>query len=415
MKTKPIAFWLQVALLSSVMLRGTVAVAQSPWPMWGGDRFHTRSTTIVGPSQPTFKWKAYVGGAVRECSIGADGNIYAPNSSGALTAVSPGGGILWQRAGAGGLSGYATAAVGPDGNLYSANGNYAAASYSPNGELRWSSYNQELARAPTIAADGSIWTSRLKLSANGDAIGPSYSESRTPVSEARAGGVYAGDIYTTTATPGSLGAGVLKTQRLQLNAQGQWYWATAWSFEASMGPSHFGTPAVAENGNVIVAWSRDAVPLDGKIRAFSPAGASLWTVGVGAYPELAIGSDGTIYAHGGQQLWAINPDGSIRWTTDLGVGANAPLVVDGAGTVYVRTSSGLIAVASNGAVSWNISVGQNGSPSGTPLFGADGTMYVGSVDGFLYAYAPVPEPASALGLAAGLFALVPSLRRRGQR
>lgn len=106
---------------------------------------------------------------------------------------------------------------------------------------------------------------------------------------------------------------------------------------------------------------------------------------------VAIGSDGTLYAFGGNypdaNLYAIDPgDGSIQREADLGAWPVASPVIDGADTVYCRTVSSLIAVGSDGSIKWLLDLPGQGSPCAPPVFGNDGTMYITSIDGYLHAY-----------------------------
>ena len=71
------------------------------------------------------------------------------------------------------------------------------------------------------------------------------------------------------------------------------------------------------------------------------------------------------------------------------------LVIDGGGTLYVRTRTGVTALDStNGTTKWQITFGA--APGYPMVLGADGTMYVGSADGYLYAFW---DAAERIGLA----------------
>ena len=85
----------------------------------------------------------------------------------------------------------------------------------------------------------------------------------------------------------------------------------------------------------------------------------------GGFTSIALGPDGTVYAGANNGLYALSPDGNLKWKTPeagllyLSTGAD--------GTVFIATSYGLgSGVASEGKVSWNAGVGMiGGSP--TPL------------------------------------------------
>ena len=98
-------------------------------------------------------------------------------------------------------------------------------------------------------------------------------------------------------------------------------------------------------------------------------------------------------APGAATLYALNtassgPSPRMLWTVDLGATrVMASPTVGADGTVYVVTAGGqLFAVGSDGKVKWNTQVGP-AIKSATAL-GADGTIYSPSSDGKLYAVSP---------------------------
>jgi outer membrane protein assembly factor BamB len=147
-----------------------------------------------------------------------------------------------------------------------------------------------------------------------------------------------------------------------------------------------------------------------------------------------IDSDGTIYAGAGRELYAINPDGSLKWMYQTGgqiIGSSPAISEDG--TIYIGAWDGYLhAINSDGTKKWkcpangaNIasspaiaddgtiyfgtmwSLGDGGkihavNPDGTekwyyqtgdavtsdPAIGDDGTVYIGSCDNYLYALWP---------------------------
>ncbi len=115
------------------------------------------------------------------------------------------------------------------------------------------------------------------------------------------------------------------------------------------------------------------------------------------YNSPAIGSDGTIYfgtlvTSGGEGkiLYAINPDGSLKWKYDAGLSIyySSP-VIGPDDTIYVATTLrtkaneiGLLhAVAPDGTLEWTCTLEREGVVDneiiGTPAVGADGTIYIG--------------------------------------
>ncbi len=89
----------------------------------------------------------------------------------------------------------------------------------------------------------------------------------------------------------------------------------------------------------------------------------------------AIGSDGTLYVPNHLGLYAINPDGTQKWTYSISnINGSAKLAIAQDGTIYVPASDGLYAVNPDGTLKWKYEVQDN---IGTPSIGPDGTIYVG--------------------------------------
>ena len=139
-----------------------------------------------------------------------------------------------------------------------------------------------------------------------------------------------------------------------------------WSY--ATGDIIFSSPAVAHDGTVYIGSDDDhlyaVTPAEGKPRWIVQLGACPQRVGIG--PEASrcdvdagptIGPDGVIYT-GGDGIYAINPDGTLRWH-------------------FVT----------------------NGHVSSAPALLPDGTVVAGSQDNTLYAVAP--NGSEALGLSGG--------------
>ncbi|MBW3621979.1 MAG: PQQ-binding-like beta-propeller repeat protein [Armatimonadetes bacterium] len=100
-----------------------------------------------------------------------------------------------------------------------------------------------------------------------------------------------------------------------------------------------------------------------------------------------VGRDGTLYAPSNDGfLYAINPDGSQKWTFPLENGKAAPgqhAVIGSDGTIYA-TGSSLFAVTPDGKEKWRFAApGLGGFQA--PTIGPDGLVYQTSTDGTVYA------------------------------
>jgi outer membrane protein assembly factor BamB len=153
-------------------------------------------------------------------------------------------------------------------------------------------------------------------------------------------------------------------------------------------------------------------------------------IGVSSSPT--IGVDGTIYVGGDNLLYAVNPDGVVKWKmieTGSAIGFSSPAIAAD-GTVYIGSFDGnlyaindggqgivtekwafqtgdvidssptiglertiyvgsaddsLYAVNRDGTLKWKFTTGGPIENGCSPAIGADGTIYIGSFDGNLYA------------------------------
>jgi outer membrane protein assembly factor BamB len=103
----------------------------------------------------------------------------------------------------------------------------------------------------------------------------------------------------------------------------------------------------------------------------------------------AIGPDGTIYASAlDSNLYALNKDGSVKWTYSLGVppGGNndyMPGVDPDTGTIYSDVfGDKLVAINPDGSFKWDFYM--DSDVDSTPVVGPDGTIYFGT-DGTAFA------------------------------
>ena len=99
-------------------------------------------------------------------------------------------------------------------------------------------------------------------------------------------------------------------------------------------------------------------------------------------------ADGTIYAMSSEDnLYAINSDGSVKWTFADAVDGNYSPLIGTDGTIYIESwGGGLYALNPDGTKRWDLYLNNdNASINSSPAIGVDGTIYVGATDGNLYA------------------------------
>jgi outer membrane protein assembly factor BamB len=170
-----------------------------------------------------------------------------------------------------------------------------------------------------------------------------------------------------------------------------------WEANQKGGQTDRSQPAVDVNGNVYLGAR------DNDLWSVDPTGDVNWRYSVTTDGDVTtpptIAADGTIFmasdSLGAGRLYALNPDGSVKWLTVLGKGVKnvSPALSLDQTELYV-TAAGHQAIAldaQTGAELWRLTlqVGTAGSRHNnyTPVVGADGTLYFGLRSG-LYAVDP---------------------------
>jgi outer membrane protein assembly factor BamB len=159
-----------------------------------------------------------------------------------------------------------------------------------------------------------------------------------------------------------------------------------WSFltDGRIGAS---SPAVDEGGNIYIG------SYDKKLYALQPDGSKKWTFTTGGiiYSSPAVSVDGSVYVGSSDgKFYAINPDGSERWVTNIGSELGSSSAIDSEGTIYIfAIDSRLYAIDQDGGIKWSFPVGTGNSiVFSSPAIGADGTIYSGGNANKLYAINP---------------------------
>ncbi|HMF00894.1 MAG TPA: PQQ-binding-like beta-propeller repeat protein [Terriglobia bacterium] len=123
---------------------------------------------------------------------------------------------------------------------------------------------------------------------------------------------------------------------------------------------------------------------DNGLYAINPDGSLKWRFPTAlSATSPAIGTDGTIYvtdgALGGPSVYAVNPDGSQKWSFKPGASILSSPAIGPDGTIYVASlENTLIAISPHGTLKWNYtSQRMSGSVGSTPVVDADGTIYIG--------------------------------------
>jgi outer membrane protein assembly factor BamB len=145
----------------------------------------------------------------------------------------------------------------------------------------------------------------------------------------------------------------------------------SFAWKAPAGNCSHCAPAVAADGTVYAASN------DGHLYAFSPDGAPQWTYAAGSALDdtPAIATDGTICYNLDDGIYAINADGTLKWsyTHPSGYWFGAPASGPG-NVVYATCMAGLTALNADGTLRWEYS-DLAGASFDAPVIDTDSSVY----------------------------------------
>lgn len=178
----------------------------------------------------------------------------------------------------------------------------------------------------------------------------------------------------------------------------------------SGGPEIWSTPAIAKNGNLVFGTDDSGVVFSENWVTGNPDWSFTFPTTTTAETDVdssvALGPDGSVYYIGehnaffaalfgntGQQKWLAHVDGRV---VDINNGSdfhfNSSPAIDSDGTIYVGAVDGVFAMSPNGNMKWTFVIpftdpasSQHTWFQSSPVIGPDGTIYIGASDGQLYA------------------------------
>jgi outer membrane protein assembly factor BamB len=147
--------------------------------------------------------------------------------------------------------------------------------------------------------------------------------------------------------------------------------------------------AVAADSTVYIATRNYSIG-DYKLQALSPDGSVKWIyTSSDLIHSPAIGADGTIYVSSGNELLAFNSRGSVLWRYKVPERILAPPALGMDGTIYVADGgNNLIAVWPDGSRRWTLPDIIQFKPNYSLSVGTNGILYLGSKDNQLLAVDP---------------------------
>ncbi len=115
-----------------------------------------------------------------------------------------------------------------------------------------------------------------------------------------------------------------------------------------------------------------------------------YTTPVSTVGSPAMSDDGTLFFSAGNTLYSLNRDQTLEWTLSVDSKILSSPTIAGDGTIYIGCDdSALYAVNPDGSLKWtHIAIGPWAAFHSSPALGGDGTIYIGCDDRYLYAIHP---------------------------
>ena len=386
----------------SIPIISSLGPMDSPWPMKCHDTHHTSQSPYSTVNTYVEKWRFYFTGWVEDTPvIASNGVIYCKGAYNVLDryiyAIYPNGTEKWKFK-TGGLILGSSPAIAEDGTIYVGAWDSILYAINSDGTLKWkfNTNGGNIASSPTIGEDGTIYFGDL-----GDfgynskiwAVNPNGTEKWHYTIDDR--------IYSDPCigNDGTIYIGSDDTYLYAMNPDGTLKW------RYKTGDYIKGPASIADDGTVYIG------SYDDYLYAVYPNNGSMkWKckIGQGTALNPSIANDGTIYV-GCQRLYAVNPDGTIKWSSDMGgnrhIDSSSPAIAED-GTIYFGTNIGngdggeIIAVNPDGTEHWRKKIANKWVES-SPSIAEDGTVYIGSSyamsKGYLHAFGPqeTNEPPTA--------------------
>jgi outer membrane protein assembly factor BamB len=356
----------------------------------------TESTILRG--NPLFGFQLFSSPAVSD-----DGTIYVGSTDTRLYALDQKGIIIWTYETGDQI--VASPAIGSDGTVYIGSADRQLYAINPDGTLKWVYPTKAvLTSSPALAADGTIYVAGTFL----DQTFICSVEDQNPV---QLGSFYA------------------------INQNGTLQWSITLSGPVNSSPviADDGTIYIGSGGHLVegsepenISYDRidpcnvttpipasDAnpfLPVNGHVYAINPDGTIKWDFYAmgNVDSSAAIGADGTIYIGSDYATWgfsnavevfpigslttgflyAINPDGTLIWVTDLYGDVKSSPAIGSDGTIYVGSDKEDVFAlnADDGTIKWVFPT--RGPVRSSPALAMDGTIFIGSSDSRLYALNP---------------------------
>jgi len=331
----------------------------------------------------SLKWKTNIS-VSSSPAIGADGTIYV-GSSESLCALNPDGSLKWSYRTGDYIS--SSPAVGADGTIYvgSQDDNFYA--LNPDGTLKWKyQTGGDFNSSPTIGADGTVYVGSnfdyLYAFSSGISSGLANSSwpelGHDPLHTGRVGG---GGVAQPAAAPEI----ALKSTSVNLDSIITGGRSTSFFVIDNFGTTNLVVSSITSSNTAFtVSPSSGTIPKDDSLKitvSFSPAVTGTQSAAITIKSNDSDEGTVTVTAYGtGTQPGP----GGIKWKYPTGGPVRSSPAVGADGTIYIGSNDWyLYALNPDGSLKWEYPT--EGEVSSSPAVGADGTIYVGNDSGYVHA------------------------------
>jgi outer membrane protein assembly factor BamB len=258
------------------------------------------------------------------------------------------------------------APVGPDSGMQDTSYSFAAAAFHPSGIT----VSVRFSWGDTAVSEWSPFV------ASGETVRMSHAWSVLDTYAVTVQAKDTGDLFTEWSAPHLVVIQPVET----VDTMRKWRYQLKTGEDISLNSS----PAIGADGTIYVGSP------DSCLYALNPDGSLKWRFETGWYirSSPAVGADGTIYFGSYDDcLYALNPDGSLKWRFETGWSVLSSPAIGADGTVFFGSGDHHIyALNPDSTLKWRY--GTPSSVYSSPAIGADGTVYIGSLDEYLYALNP---------------------------
>lgn len=343
---------------------------------------------------PAAKWTMKIGRARHPLALGVDGTIYALLDTGVLMAIDPSGKVAWTQQAAPSNKVALGPTVSADGGIYVASLGYLSI-FDHNGTLRTNMKLFTFGTAYGMAiTDDRLYTQCMRQGVCAFSLGIMGPTWLWHVSEDGAAPIVLPNGTVVFGHESLVAIENVPQLPLWIYPQGGSMTPDGdhadWYDISPMGNARWSVTALsaASDGTIYVNRANALTALDA-------SGHLKWELSAHPFQtrEAVLAADGTIYLpFEDGHLYAVRPDGKVLWKSEL-AGVAGQALVGSAGTIFFIDGRTLRAVGPDGRDKWSTVLDSNilmYNADSIPTLGDDGTLYIASREGTLYAF-PVGE------------------------